>query len=58
MIWSTTCATQQRRRRINLKAMFTAFAVIVLVAVGANIILENAGFSTQKGTSSADVRLD
>jgi len=58
MIWSTTCAPQQRRRRIDLKAMFMAFAAIAIITIGANVILENTGFSAQERTSSADVRLD
>ncbi|MFT6675518.1 MAG: hypothetical protein ACJAVM_001710 [Sulfitobacter sp.] len=40
-----------------MKAMFTSFAAIILIAVGANFALENAGFSSQDVNAGADVRL-
>ena len=41
-----------------MKAMMSAFAAIVVIAVGANAILGNAGFSSQEQGASASVRLD
>lgn len=41
-----------------MKAMLSAFAAIALIAIGANFILNNAGFSSQEQSSSASVRLD
>jgi len=41
-----------------MKAMLTAFAAIALIAVGANFILGNAGFSSEERSSSSSVRLD
>ena len=41
-----------------MKAMLAAFAVIALIAIGANVILDQVGFSSaERGTGSA-VRLD
>tara|TARA_B110000208_G_scaffold3440_1_gene4653 strand:- start:29 stop:178 length:150 start_codon:yes stop_codon:yes gene_type:complete len=42
----------------KMKTMFTAFLAIAVVAVGANLILKQAGFSSQERTSGAAVRLD
>ena len=42
----------------KMKIMFTAFLAIAVVAVGANRILKQAGFSSQERTSGAAVRLD
>lgn len=41
-----------------MKAMLTAFAAIAVIAVGANLILHEAGFSSQDQTASPSVRLD
>lgn len=41
-----------------MKAMLAAFAAIALIAIGANVILDQVGFSSaERGTGSA-VRLD
>jgi len=40
-----------------MKAMFAAFAAIIVIAVGANLILGQAGFSAQDRTAGAAVRL-
>lgn len=41
-----------------MKAMFAAFAAIVLIAIGSNLILQEAGFSAQDRATGAAVRLD
>ncbi len=41
-----------------MKAMLAAFVVTALIAVSADLILANAGFSSQERGSSASVRLD
>ncbi len=41
-----------------MKAMLTAFVAIAVIAVGANMILSQAGFSAQDRVSSDSVRLD
>lgn len=41
-----------------MKAMFTAFAVIVVIAIGSNLILKQSGFSSQDRAVGAAVRLD
>ncbi|WP_267895697.1 hypothetical protein [Loktanella sp. Alg231-35] len=41
-----------------MKAMLTAFAAIAVIAVGASIVLGNAGFSSQERAAGASVRLD
>ncbi|WP_425050281.1 hypothetical protein [Psychromarinibacter sp. S121] len=41
-----------------MKAMFTGFVAIAVIAVGAHFALENAGFSSQDRNSSSNVRLD
>jgi len=41
-----------------MRAMMTAFAVTILITVGANVVLENLGFSAQDVGSSNSVRLD
>jgi len=40
-----------------MKTMLTAFAAIIVIAVGANVILGQAGFSSQERTAGAAVRL-
>ena len=40
-----------------MKTMLIAFAAIIVIAVGANLVLENMGFSTAQETAGADVRL-
>lgn len=40
-----------------MKAMFAAFAAIIVIAVGANLALEHMGFSSADQTSSPSVRL-
>ncbi len=41
-----------------MKTMFIAFFAIAIIAVGANVILKQAGFSSKNSTSGAAVRLD
>lgn len=41
-----------------MKSMLLAFAAIVVIAVGANLILSNMGFSTKDQTTHASVRVD
>ena len=42
-----------------MKAMYAAFAAIVVIAIGADYALDYAGFSTQdQVTTSSSVRLD
>lgn len=41
-----------------MKAMFLAFLATAVIAVGADVALESAGFSTQEITSGPSVRLD
>ena len=41
-----------------MKPMLTAFAAIVLIAIGANFLLGNAGFSSEDRLSGLSVRLD
>lgn len=38
--------------------MLTAAVAIVVIAVGANLILENIGYSSQDRTAGSNVRLD
>ncbi|MDZ4134388.1 MAG: hypothetical protein U1D06_02175 [Paracoccaceae bacterium] len=40
-----------------MKSMYLAFLAIAIIAVLADIALDQAGFSTQEVTSSASVRL-
>ena len=41
-----------------MKAMLTGFAAIAVIAVGASLILDNAGFAARDVQSGAAVRLD
>ena len=41
-----------------MKAMLAAFAAIVIISVGSNLALNNAGFSSAEQTSGDAVRLD
>lgn len=41
-----------------MKAMLTGFVAIAVIAVGANLILNNAGFAARDMQSGAAVRLD
>lgn len=41
-----------------MKVMVLAFVAIVVVAVGANLVLNQAGFSSQDRTAGSAVRLD
>lgn len=41
-----------------MKAMWTAFAVTIVIAVGAGFGLQEAGFSAASRTSGDAVRLD
>jgi len=41
-----------------MRAMLTGFIAIAVIAVGANLILDNAGFAAQDVQSGAAVRLD
>jgi hypothetical protein len=40
-----------------MKAMLTAFAAIVVIAIGANQILDQTGFSSAERATSSSVRL-
>jgi|TARA_B100000768_G_scaffold47511_1_gene46354 hypothetical protein len=42
----------------KMKIIFIAFFAIAVIAVGANLILKQAGFSSKNSTSGAAVRLD
>jgi hypothetical protein len=41
-----------------MKVMFVAFGAIAVIAIGSNMILGSAGFSSQDRTVGAAVRLD
>ncbi len=41
-----------------MKAMLVAFVAIAVIAVGSNLILGEAGFSSQDRATGAAVRLD
>ncbi|WP_299725983.1 hypothetical protein [uncultured Tateyamaria sp.] len=41
-----------------MKAMLTAFAATAVIAIGADFILGQAGFSSQEQATGAAVRLD
>lgn len=41
-----------------MKAMLLAFAAIVVISIGANFALQEAGFSSADQTSGNAVRLD
>ncbi len=41
-----------------MKSMLTAFAVTFVIAFGADIVLENMGFTAQDANSGNAVRLD
>lgn len=41
-----------------MKAMLTAFAAMVIIAIAAPVILDQLGFSAADQTSSAAVRLN
>ncbi|MFT6105189.1 MAG: hypothetical protein ACJA1E_001619 [Paracoccaceae bacterium] len=41
-----------------MKAMLTAFAAMILIAVGSNFALQQFGFSSQDTFSGPSVRLD
>ena len=41
-----------------MKAMLSAFVAIAVIAVGSNMILNDAGFSAQEQATGAAVRLD
>ncbi|WP_303048842.1 hypothetical protein [Phaeobacter sp. HF9A] len=41
-----------------MKAMLTGFALIAVLAVGADFALDHAGFSSQERGSGASVRLN
>ena len=38
--------------------MLAAFVAIAVIAVGANLILDNIGYSSQERTAGSSVRLD
>ncbi|MGC1504457.1 MAG: hypothetical protein WA782_10000 [Sulfitobacter sp.] len=40
-----------------MKAMLLAFLAVAIISVGANLILEQAGFSSQDRTAGPAVRL-
>lgn len=40
-----------------MKAMWTAFFAIAVIAVGSNLVLKEAGFSSQERAAGAAVRL-
>ncbi|KIN70157.1 hypothetical protein Z946_11 [Sulfitobacter noctilucicola] len=41
-----------------MKAMIIAFVAVAVIAVGANLILGQVGFSSQDRTAGSAVRLD
>lgn len=41
-----------------MKAMLAAFGAIVVIAIGSNLILQQAGFSSEERATGASVRLD
>ncbi|GAB5432418.1 MAG: hypothetical protein EpisKO_17880 [Epibacterium sp.] len=41
-----------------MKAMLTGFAIIAVIAVGADLALEQAGYSAQEQNSGTAVRLN
>ncbi len=41
-----------------MKTMYIAFAAIAVIAVGSNLILGQAGFSSQERAAGPAVRLD
>ncbi len=41
-----------------MKAMLTAFAAMVVIAIGADFVLEGAGFSAEAANTGSAVRLD
>lgn len=41
-----------------MKAMLSGFALIIAIAVGADLALDNAGFSSQDRHSGPNVRVD
>ncbi len=41
-----------------MKAMLSAFVAIAVIAVGSNLILQDAGFSSQDRATGQAVRLD
>ena len=41
-----------------MKAMLIAFAAIIVIAIGANVALDNVGFSSEERTAGSAVRLD
>lgn len=41
-----------------MKAMLAAFAAIAVIAIGSNLVLDNAGFSAAERSSGPAVRLD
>jgi len=41
-----------------MKSMLTGFAAILVIALGANLLLQQAGFSSDEKQSGSSVRLD
>lgn len=41
-----------------MKAMMAAFAATIVIAIGANFVLKEVGFSAQERTAGISVRLD
>ncbi|WP_298291847.1 hypothetical protein [uncultured Litoreibacter sp.] len=41
-----------------MKAMLAAFLAIAIIAVGSNMVLNEAGFSSQQRATGSAVRLD
>ena len=41
-----------------MKAMFIAFAAIIIIAVAADLILDQIGFSSMERTAGVNVQLD
>jgi hypothetical protein len=41
-----------------MKSMLTGFVAILVIALGANLVLGNAGFSSEETHSGPSVRLD
>ncbi len=41
-----------------MRAMFAAFAAVIIIAIAAPFVLEQFGFSSAERYSASDVRLD
>jgi len=48
----------KRRRDRTMKAMWMAFAAIIIIAAGAGVVLNNVEFSSADRYSTPNVRVD